>query len=72
MRTDDAISLLQDQKIMKRKVRAVMRAQDDATEALASVAAAQQTVWTRDEWQKRLAELDATALTVEEWLPLNT
>lgn len=55
------------------KVAALMRRKDmTGADAVMSIVAARKTVWTRAEWNARLAELNQSQLTVAEWLPLNT
>lgn len=54
-----------------RTVRNVMRRNDDASEALASVAADARQAWTLAEWNAELARLNACSSTVADWLALN-
>lgn len=53
-----------------RLVRGILRADNELTEALCELAAADQQTWDHEEWRAVLSELSGSDMTVDEFLDL--
>lgn len=56
--------------VAHRKVRSLVNENGEHAEALFSVIYKSQPNWTMQDWEEALREIDASALTVREWLAL--